>query len=213
MTEPTPVTPPAEALPTSLARRLLHAAYHVEQNSVTVGELFHEIGKGSPYLIMALLAIPFAHPLPTWGLSTPFGLAIVILAIGALRNERTHTLPTSIASRPVHPKVSLVLRASAALSRIFESLMKPRWSWALWHPVLALFAILISAILLLLPLPIPFTNMSSGLSVTLISLAMLYRDGLAMTIAGLVFLATLAFFGAIAYFGPQVIMKIVLSIF
>lgn len=189
----------AVEMPESLAARLEHAAKHVESGKVTVGELFEELGRGSPYLLMALLAIPFAHPLPTYGLSLPFGLAIVMLAIGGLRNERTHKLPENIAGQKISPKAAGILRVSAHLSRFFERLMAPRWQWALWHPVVALVAIMISGLLLMLPLPIPFTNMTSGLSATLIALAMLYRDGLAMIIASLVFVGTLVFFGFLGW--------------
>lgn len=208
-----PSTADAEAAPASLAERLEHAAAHVAANNVTVGELFNELGKGSPYLLMALLAIPFAHPLPTWGLSTPFGLAILLMAIGAIRNERTHQMPDWISKKKVHPKVSGVLKLSAVLSRFFERLMKPRWKWALWHPMLALPAIGLSGLLLMLPLPIPFTNLTAGLSAVLISLGMLYRDGLAMMFAALSFWLMVAFYGAIAWYGPQVIMKVIGAIF
>lgn len=183
----------------SLTERLEHAAQHVAKDNVTVGELFHELGKGSPYLLMALIAITQAIPLPTWGLSIPFGLAIILLAIGGMRNEKSQKLPESISSKKVSPKVAPVLRASAQVSRFLEKLMKPRWQWALWHPAIALSAIAFSGFLLMLPIPIPFTNMASGLSATLLSLAMLYKDGVAMIFATIIFAVTVIFYGFLGW--------------
>jgi hypothetical protein len=65
--------------------------------------------------------------------------------------------------------------------------------------------ILISGLLLLLPLPIPFSNTLPALTIVLVAASLLERDGYAFFAGGLMFLMTLAFFAAIFLGGAAVV--------
>jgi hypothetical protein len=60
-------------------------------------------------------------------------------------------------------------------------------------------------LLLLLPLPIPGTNMLPALTVILTAAAFSERDGYCLIAAGVAFLLTLAFFGALVWGGAEII--------
>ena len=85
-----------------------------------------------------------------------------------------------------------------------ELFLRPRWTWLLDTGVLhhAYGAIiLVCGLLLLLPLPVPFTNALPALTVVLLAAAMLERDGW-FVIAGLaLFAATLSFFSVVFFSG------------
>ena len=88
----------------------------------------------------------------------------------------------------------------------FERLLRPRLLWLTASPhLLQLHAlpIVICALMLLLPLPVPFSNVIPAWGIMLIAGGLLERDG-AFIIAGyLAALFTAAFFAAIGYFGVE----------
>jgi hypothetical protein len=90
-----------------------------------------------------------------------------------------------------------VMTLSERLIRFLESVLRPRWSLltgnALLNQLHAI-GILLSALILLLPLPIPFSNLLPAWAIFLLACGMLERDGL------FVFLGYVAFAIGAAYF-------------
>ena len=168
-----------------------------------------ELMAGRGYtVLLVVLALPFCTPIPLPGLSTPFGLVIALIG-----------LRLSLRLRPWLPErllnVQLPARffpklfgAAARLVRSLEFLLRPRLTflvdWTLLHHLYGLM-ILVSGVLLLLPLPIPFTNFFPAFTVVLLAAALLERDG-GFIIAGLlVFAFSLVYFGAIFIGGAAVV--------
>jgi hypothetical protein len=74
-----------------------------------------------------------------------------------------------------------VFAAARKILRGFEYLLRPRVLWLTGSPTLLqihAMPIVLCAVLLLLPLPIPFSNIIPAFSVLLISAGLLERDGL-----------------------------------
>jgi hypothetical protein len=196
--------PKARKLSEELAR--LIAAF--SERSVRVREVV-EVMQGRGYdMLLILLAVPFCTPIPLPGLSTPFGLAIAFvgfrLAMGMKpwlpgRILEAH-LPAGFFPR--------FLSATCRLVRSLEFFLKPRLShvlkWRLVRHGMGLM-ILVSGLLLLLPLPIPFSNFLPAFTIVLLSAAMLEGDGYFALAGVAMFILTLVFFSAIFWGGVEVV--------
>lgn len=98
--------------------------------------------------------------------------------------------------------------ATRRLVSWLEYFLKPRLTrvvqWRLIRQSMGA-VILCSGMLLLLPLPIPFSNFLPAFTVVLLAAAMLEDDGYVAVVGGGVFLLTLAFFAAIFWGGTEVV--------
>lgn len=159
-------------------------------------------------LLLILLSLPFCTPIPIPGLSTAFGALIALIGL-RLSLRQQPWLPARILDAKVSPKLVMrLLGVARKTARSLELLLKPRLSFLIDYPVLHHFygaMICISGVLLLLPLPIPFTNILPALTVIFLSAAFLERDGY-FVIAGLIsFAVSVFFFGAIFLGGAAVV--------
>jgi hypothetical protein len=157
-------------------------------------------GRGYVLLVM-LLALPFCTPIPLPGLSTPFGLVIALIGVRLALGEKPW-LPARLLDTRLPP--ALFVRIFAVTKRLvswFERLLKPRLLWLTESPrLLQVHAVpvVICALLLLLPLPIPFSNLVPAWAILLVAAGLLERDG-AFIIAG--YVATLVAFAFFAIVG------------
>jgi hypothetical protein len=143
-------------------------------------------------VFIAFLVLPFCQPIPLPGISTPFGLVLLLygfrVAIG-----REPWLPQRLLDvRISYSMLSRLVAAGSLLARWIERLIKPRLrAFAAAAPtgVVNGLAIMASAFVFMLPLPIPLSNAIPAWAVLLICLGMLQDDGAAM-IAG--YVSTLA---------------------
>lgn len=160
-----------------------------------------EITHGRGYtLLLALLALPFCTPIPLPGLSTPFGIVIALIGFRLSLREKPW-LPERLLNTELPAAFfPRFLSATRRLVRGMETFLRPRWTYLLdagvLHHVYGVM-IFVCGLLLLLPLPVPLTNTLPALTVLLLAMAMLERDG-CFVIAGLImFTATVGFFGAL----------------
>jgi len=164
---------------------------------VLLGELIVEL-KGRAYsLLVIFLALPFTTPIPLPGLSTPFGLAIAIIALRLCLGQEPW-LPQKLREKEIPAGFfGKVFSIATRIIRFLEKMMKPRWT-VFFSTGLVIrlhsFLMFIAALVLLLPLPIPFTNSFPAWAIILIAGGLLERDGLAVLWGYVVFaLGTLYF--------------------
>lgn len=159
-------------------------------------------------LLLILLSLPFCLPIPVPGLSTALGAVIALIGL-RLSLRANPWLPSAVLDAQVpSSKVALILRGSLKLARGLEVFLRPRLCFLVDYAVLHhLYGgmIFVSGLLLLLPLPIPFSNIIPALAIIFLSAAMIERDGYFIIVGTIMFVATLAFFGAI-FFGGKVMM-------
>lgn len=159
-------------------------------------------------MLLVLLALPFCTPITLPGLSTPFGLVIALIGFRLSLGQKPW-LPRRLLEMQLPPRFfSRLLGAARRLVRFLEFFLKPRMTWlldlqTLHHAYGAM--ILAGGVLLLLPLPIPFTNTLPALTVVLVAGAMLERDGRAALVGTGMFFLTLCFFGALAFGGTEMV--------
>jgi hypothetical protein len=180
----------------------------LSERPVTLREIIAVIHGRAYMLLLILLSLPFCSPVPVPGLSTVLGAIIALIGL-RLSLRAKPWLPAALLDAPVaSAKVATLLRGSRKVARGMEVFLCPRWCILVDLEVLHHFygaMICISGLLLLLPLPIPFSNLIPALSIIFLAAAMVERDGYFIVAGVIMFGLTLAFFGGIFWGGAAVV--------
>jgi hypothetical protein len=197
-----------EDIPLRLSAQLRQLADREEHDELTLGGLMDEL-QGRVYtLLLLVLALPMCQPVPLPGLSTPFGVAIALLGLRFALSQRPWMPKRLLATKLSGNFFPAVMRGGARVLGIFEKLLHPRMTGIFEFGQMRFLAgtvVCLCGLLLLLPLPIPGTNMLPALTVILTAAAFSERDGYCLIAAGVAFLLTLAFFGALVWGGAEII--------
>jgi len=184
-------SPPEAETPRKLSEELAFLQSTFAERAVELREVIAVL-KGRAYLLLVLLiALPFCTPIPLPGLSTPFGLIIALIALRLTLGQKPW-LPERLLKTQLPPGFFRKLIAvTQRVVKTFEKLLRPRLlaltETSFLRQTHALL-ILLAALALLLPLPIPFTNMFPAWAILLIAGGLLERDGV-FVLAGYVFFA------------------------
>ncbi|MFQ3224387.1 MAG: hypothetical protein ACI8Z5_000635 [Lentimonas sp.] len=166
------------AVHSSLADTLENIHLKTEDGGPSIGELADAVGDKGFGVLLMLLALPSALPIPAPGYSIPFGIAMAIIAAQIFIGRETIWLPKRIMAFRVHPKLaSKMLRSGAAFLRRIETLIKPRLRWMhskAGHSVLAVIIFIMAALMMI---PIPGTNTMPAMSIFIIGVSMSEEDG------------------------------------
>lgn len=205
-----PSSPPLSAQPSRrLSLELLELAGDLGHSDITLRNMVDRF-EGRVYtLFLVLLSLPFCQPIALPGLSAPFGMVISLLGIRyALRKKPW--IPSFVLDTKITPRFfTTVLKFGGRILSRLEKLLHPRWDWIFTFHLtqfLSGWAIFICGCLLLLPLPIPFTNLLPALSVILLAASLAERDGLTLSLGVGSFLVTIAFFVLIFWGGAEVVL-------
>jgi hypothetical protein len=197
-----------EEIPQRLSAQLRQLADREEHDELTLGGLMDEL-QGRVYtLLLLVLALPMCQPVPLPGLSTPFGVAIALLGLRFALSQRPWMPKRLLATKLSGNFFPAVMRGGARVLGVFEKLLHPRMTGVFEFGQMRFLAgaiVCLCGLLLLLPLPIPGTNMLPALTVILTAAAFSERDGYCLIAAGVAFLLTLAFFGALVWGGAEII--------
>lgn len=207
---PTPLAPadaPGERLPARLSVELAEIANLAKETGVTLGELITRLQGRAYTLLLVLLPLPFCQPISLPGLSTPFGVVIALLGLRfALRQKPW--LPRRLWSVQIPSKVlPSILKGSAKMLAFLEKLLHPRYVFFFDYRATQFLAgatIFACGLLLLLPIPIPLSNLFPAITVVVLAASVAERDGVMLCVGGFLFLATLAFFSAIFLGGVEI---------
>jgi len=184
-------------LPRKLSVELAELHARAGERAVTLREVIYTLRGRAYLLLVVLLALPFLQPVPLPGLSTPVGFAIVLIALRLSLGQRPW-LPMKI-QRTKLPAgfFGTVVKFTARLLRFLESVLKPRWPLLTDTPLLNqlhAIVILVSAAILLLPLPIPMSNLLPAWAIFLVACGMLERDGVFLVAGYFAFALGVAYF-------------------
>lgn len=188
---------PAVHPPQKLSVELEDLRGRLGQRPVTLREVIYKLRGRAYTLILILLALPFITPIPLPGLSTPFGLAIAFIALRLALGQRPW-LPMKLQRKQLPAGFfDKVFAVAGKVIALLESFLRPRLALISapgpMQQVHALF-ILISALVLLLPLPIPFSNSFPAWTILLLAAGLLERDGLFVLLGYLVFVLGVLYF-------------------
>lgn len=173
--------PPTKPLPRKLSLELAALHARAGHRAVTLREVIYTLRSRAYMLLILLLVLPFIQPVPLPGLSTPLGFAIVLIALRLSLGQRPW-LPKKIQRATLPPGFfGKVMTLTERFIRFLESVLRPRWaaltSTQFLNQAHAI-VILVSALILLLPLPIPFSNILPAWAIFLLACGLLERDGL-----------------------------------
>ena len=196
----------ASPLKRTLSSQLARLAARFADRPVRLGELTDVLQLRGYNALLLFLAFPFVTPVPLPGFSTVFGLVIALLGLRMALAQQPW-LPERLKARELPQRFlpKLLLTASRMFSRL-EKLLKPRF---LYPEFPAFFQrtsgviIVVCGSLLLLPLPVPFSNAFPAFTIILLAAAGLERDG-AVFLAGCIqFLLCLGFFCGLCFGGAE----------
>lgn len=183
--------------PRKLSEELADLRARSGERAVTLREVLYTLGGRGYMLLVLLLALPFITPIPLPGLSTPFGLAIALIALRLSLGQRP-LLPKNLQRRELPAGfIGKLFLVAEKVFRFFEKFLRPRFTYLTDTPLLVqLHAVLmlLAALALLLPLPIPFTNSFPAWTIMLVAAGLLERDGFFILAAYVIFAAGVLYF-------------------
>ena len=206
----TPITEPGDAMGAASAepepKRLSEEisdifAYHEED--ATVRTLLDRISHRSFGMILAILALPSALPLPAPGYAVPFGIVLALLAVQIIRGQDRPWFPERVLNRRIGAKAKGREKRRRLVQWMIwfvaqaERVLKPRLQFLYANPVFVRGS---GAVVLICALsmctPVPLTNTLPALGVFLIGMGFLEEDGffgitgIATAIAGVILALT-----------------------
>lgn len=199
-------------LPRRLSEELADLQHRFAERPVTLREVIYTLRGRAYTLLLILLALPFITPLPLPGLSTPFGLAIAFIALRLALGQQPW-LPMKLQRKELPP--GFFGKLFAFTTRIItqlEKFLRPRLAVLTASGLLLqlhAFFILMAAVVLLLPLPIPFTNSFPAWTILLLAGGLLERDGVFILAGYVVFALGVLYFMFLGEAATQVVEAII----
>lgn len=187
----------------SLRATLERTIGEIRGRSVTLREIVELTGEQGLLLLCALLTLPFLLPVSIPGVSTVFGVAIILISIGITLN-RTPWLPARIMDRPIDSeKLVPTLTKGAGIVEKIETVIKPRIDGLTHGAAINRFnglMLIFGGVLLLFPLGlVPFSNTLPGYGILFLALGISQRDGLFVLAGYALMVATIVYFSVLAW--------------
>jgi hypothetical protein len=173
-------------------------------DGLTLGKLMSMLKEKGPFLFIVILCAPFLLPLSIPGVSIPFGLVIIYLALGIIR-QKEMKLPRRSMNHTIKSKhIKLLIRGVVRIFHKIEKWTCPRLEFLAIHHFSVIIngvLILFCAIVLMVPVPIPLGNALPAYAMLFISIGFLQRDGVMIIIGYALTLITSMYFVTIAILG------------
>lgn len=183
--------------PNRLNEKLKELLALAEREEISLKTLIHFLeGKGQATLLI-LIALPFCLPIQIPGLAIPFGLLLAFIGLRIAFGHRIW-IPEKILQRKIsHDLLEKVAHYALKITNYFRKFSFTRWIWLVQNPILHIFhglTIALLALLLSLPIPLPFTNIIVAVPIVIFGLALLDDDGVLLCVAyAFAFLAFIVF--------------------
>lgn len=147
---------------------------------MTIGKLAAMLGDRTFTLAILIFSLPNSLPIPGIpGFSTITGLPITFIAIQMILGKETIWLPQGMANKEFsHATLARVLGKAMPGVVWVEKYLVPRMTWVCTPLAERFIGILFLILSLIIALPIPGGNFLPGLSMSLIAIGLLERDGL-----------------------------------
>lgn len=186
--------------------KLSATLHHLREESkvrvLTVQSLLDALSDKGHSVLIAVFTIPFLQPLPTFGLSAPFGLIICI--IGFCMMVGAHPwVPARF--RQLEMKSEVATKSIEVAETIFskiERLIRPRFELMTQFSVfrsMTGFLIMVHGFLMALPLPIPGTNSAPAWTLLVLALSQIEEDGYLVVLGYLMSVGVFAFFALLVF--------------
>ena len=176
----------------------------IPADGLTLRELLTRLGERGLLLLVMVLAVPFLLPVSIPGTSTPFGLIIALIGVSLITN-RPPWLPERLMScRLTADTVVPVLERGARLCARIEEWIHPRLFLLTHQTTIGRIngvLLVVSALLLMIPLPLPFSNTLPAYGILFLAAGTLERDGYVALAGYVMVLLSIAYFTMLAVIG------------
>jgi len=185
----------------SLAETLATTAQSIQGQHITIRQLLEKVGEQGMLVFCMFLTIPFLLPVSIPGVSTVFGLLLVLIGIGIALN-RVPWLPRKLMDKAIATAHLIpALERGVSLFARLDKFIRPRLLILTHgHTINRVNGLLLifSSILLMAPFGfIPFSNTLPALAILLLAAGMLQRDGIFVTAGYLALIATVGYFSVL----------------
>ncbi|PWU05674.1 MAG: hypothetical protein C5B43_02965 [Verrucomicrobia bacterium] len=185
---------------TRLSTRLNVLLHEIEnsQKPISIGHMIEVTGSKGFGILILLLSMPSALPMPVPIFSIPFGLAIACLLIQMLFGRKTPWLPKKVNDTTISISAAKsMLKSGIKILNKVEHLIHPRWTWFCYNKFAYIILFILTCVLIL---PFPLTNTAPALILFLFSVGLIENDGIICLIAFLIGILLTGFYCVIAYY-------------
>jgi len=166
--------------------------------SFTVKKILGSLGTSSFGTSLMAFSIPEVLPIPVPGVSAIVAIPTGIISAQMAMGKKEITLPKWLLKRSVPRKpLAAAIRSILPILERLERAVKPRWKWMTSRAAKRFLGAFILFLSGLMALPVPGTNMPLAISVFVIALGLVERDGAMITAGILIGLAAMALLGGI----------------
>ncbi|GAA5216655.1 exopolysaccharide biosynthesis protein [Corallincola platygyrae] len=176
------------------------------QTGISFGELLKQTDKQGMGMLLMLLALPSALPIPAPGYSIPFGICLLAISFQMLICRENLSVPKRIANVKLSASMcQKVLRTGTGFFRLIERVVKPRGVFIHSSTAQRLLAINVMLMASLMLIPIPMTNTLPALVIFTLGTGLAAKDGLTTSIALLGSAVAILFYSGVAVLGTEFI--------
>ena len=181
-----------------------------DERGPAIGEITEAVGEKGFGLILMVLSLPSALPIPAPGYSTPFGIVIALIALQMMLGRQTLWIPPRLKTVRIKPALArTMLGAASRFLHKLEHWICPRQLWIRTRTGQAGLATVILVMASLMVLPIPLTNTFPAMVIFLIGVGLSEEDGLLAIAAFGIGLLAIVLYAGIIYMlitqGPEAI--------
>ena len=197
----------------TLAEKVVFVIGRLSGEVVTLREVLLLIGREGMMIFCVFLTLPFMVPVSIPGVSTVFGLVILLIGIGIMTN-RPPWLPERLMQKKFPSvKLRLALEKGTVWIHRLERISRPSIP-ALTHGMgMARFnglMLVAGALLLMAPFGlIPFSNTLPGLAILFLTVGMLQRDGRSIILGYATLVLTVLYFAFLLLGGIAILHGLV----
>ncbi|MDP0501966.1 MAG: exopolysaccharide biosynthesis protein [Verrucomicrobiota bacterium JB022] len=183
-----------------------------ENQELKLGMLVDRVGEKGFGMLLVLLALPSALPIPAPGYSTPFGIMLALLAVQMIGGRHVPIFPERFRKMKINRKLAdNMLKFAASFFQRIEFMIKPRMKWIGGKVGKSLMGWLVLIMACLMILPIPYTNTFPAMVIFLLGIGLMEEDGLFSLFACVIGFFALCLYGFIIYvviaYGPHVVTQ------
>lgn len=199
----------------SLSQELMSFRDGLGGEDSTMGALVDTVGDRGFGLLLLILALPAALPLPAPGYATPFGLMMIGLGWQMARGRQTPWFPQRVRKRTLSYKgLDFSVRNAKWPLRVVELIVRPRLQGLARNPAfLRIVALTVILMACSMSVPVPLTNTAPSFVIFVLAAGILEEDGL-LLFGGMLLapiaagIAALALYTAITM-GPEAVEETV----
>lgn len=173
----------------------------IGRDNISVGQILEENGKCTFGILLLILALPSALPVPAPGYSVPFGIVLTVLGLQMVLGKRMPWVPQKIKEK----RLSLggkdgIKKKIESFTTFFEKIIHHRLEFIFAGPFYRAHGLLVTLCGLSMMIPLPLTNTVPALGIFLLGIGMTEKDGLLGILGGLVCIAGVCLTTAILIF-------------